>query len=100
MARGQRLAGNNRKPASPRRSLSGICGICFGTNTPLPDPSRREFLREDVERVAEARAHGGGRERRVFEVRVVVVVGGAVCLSQRPPGMKLISKKPGKVRNI
>lgn len=38
LAGGERLAGNNRKLASPFRSHSGICGICFGTNTPLPDP--------------------------------------------------------------
>lgn len=33
-----RLTGNNRKQASPFRSHSGISGICFGTNKPLPDP--------------------------------------------------------------
>lgn len=53
-------AGNNRKRASPFRSHSGICGICFGTNMPLPDPFPLGF---SYGRCG-MRSGGSGRRRR------------------------------------
>lgn len=48
----------NGKQASPLRSHSGICGICFGTNRPLPDSFPRELLLDEEECTSEAEREG------------------------------------------
>lgn len=55
-----RLTGNNGKQASPFRSHSGICGILFATNRPLPDPLPRDRPMGGW-RFVRLRADGAGR---------------------------------------